>query len=97
MPLIALPTAETFHNLADPMSVALVDPRDISLTFGAGYSIASGKIEMTNQPPQVLKDATLPWIKGIEGLHLNGKRYGESGTLPQQLTTMDFSIRPGRM
>lgn len=97
VPLVALPTAVTFHNPTDPMSVALVDPRDISLNFGTGYSITSAKIELTNHPPQVSIDAILPWIRGIEGLHLNGKRYGESGTLPQQLTTMDFSIRSGSL
>ena len=62
-PLLALPTTVTFGNVADPKSVALVDPRNLSATFGPGYELKSATIQITDEPVTRGIEKVLPWME----------------------------------
>lgn len=85
VPLIALPTLVTFRDPTDPMSVELVDPRDISKTFGNSYALTKATLELTDDPPTVGIEKTLNWVIRINGGYLHGgftsrgSPYGLSG------------------
>jgi len=97
VPLVKLPLTVTFRDLADPMSVALVDPQDISAILGVGYAITSASIGITDQGPETSIASILPWIMAIEGGPLDGTRYGKSGTLPGRLNASYFSVKSGKL
>lgn len=97
IPLVKLPLTVTFHDLADPMSVVLVDPQDISAIFGVGYAITSASIGITDQGPETSIVSILPWIMAIEGGPLDGTRYGKSGTLSGRLNASYFSVKSGKL
>lgn len=85
VPLIALPTLVTFRDLTDPMSVELIDPRDISAAFGSSYALTKAILELTDDPPTVGIERTLNWVNRINGGYLHGgstsrgSPYGLSG------------------
>jgi hypothetical protein len=61
VPLVNLPTTVTFRDIADPKSIELVDPRDISKTFGPGYAMKSARIAITADQPMERIEKLLTW------------------------------------
>jgi hypothetical protein len=92
VPFISLPTVVTFPNIADPLSVTLVDPRDLAATFGEGFALQSAKIEITNDPITVQISAVLPWLASFEGKSggLDGADSGPDDAVVAQLGYAGF-------
>jgi hypothetical protein len=57
------PMLVTFANLADPESVKEVKPSDLAGTFGAGYSLKSITLEITDEKvTEGVVEKVLPWM-----------------------------------
>ena len=55
----------TFPDLADPMSIELVDADDLAATFGEGYALV-GVTEYTNRQPESGRlFEVLPWMREV--------------------------------
>jgi hypothetical protein len=67
VPFVNLPTTVTFRDINNPLSVELVDPRSLSSSFGAGYSLKSAKIAITEDAVTEKIDRVLPWLKSYGG------------------------------
>jgi hypothetical protein len=50
VPVEQYPLMVTFADLADPASVALVDPNDLAATFGPGVRLKAVTLEVTDAP-----------------------------------------------
>lgn len=76
-----LPTLVTFRDPADPMSVELVQPDRLELSFGTGVRIARSSIQITddNSTPRI--ESKLLWLSSLlpDELTLSGQRYAKPG------------------
>jgi hypothetical protein len=69
----AMPLLVTFDDLADPLSIRLVDPADLAATFGAGVELAGVTLELTDAPVTYTGvQELLPWLPTVEGKQLDG-------------------------
>ncbi|PTQ75288.1 hypothetical protein [Celeribacter persicus] len=50
VPRARWPRLVTFSDIADPTSVALVDPDDLAASFGAGSALEAVTVEVTREP-----------------------------------------------
>jgi hypothetical protein len=41
----------TFRNIDDPQSVEVVQPNNFSKTFGPGYELVKGTLQITDESP----------------------------------------------
>ncbi|MDX8498319.1 hypothetical protein RFM99_07790 [Mesorhizobium sp. VK4C] len=62
-----LPTMVVFADAADPKSVKLVDPADLSAALGVGYSFKRAFIEPTDAPLTDILESELPWLRALNG------------------------------
>jgi hypothetical protein len=58
-----LPDIVTFADVNDPGSIMLVDPNDLSATFGAGITWNSMTIQATDESLTKDIDQRLPWVR----------------------------------
>jgi hypothetical protein len=73
VPPETMPLLVTFTDIADPMTVARVDPDDLAASFGPGYSLKSVTLEITGEP--VTKgdvEKVLHWLEALNGGYLHG-------------------------
>lgn len=68
--LSGYPMLVTFGDLADPTSVALVDPDDLAASFGDGYALKRITVQMTNDPVSTGIEKRLGWLGQIKGMGL---------------------------
>ncbi len=62
------PMLVTFTNINVPKSVKQVMPNDLASHFGAGYSLKSITLEVTDEPVTVGKlEAVIPWVVEHKG------------------------------
>lgn len=59
------PMLVTFDNLADPTSAALVDPDNLSATFGAGVSLQRISLTTSEEPVTDSIEERLDWLSSI--------------------------------
>jgi hypothetical protein len=57
-----LPYMVRFTNLSDPKSIKLVAPGDLAAAFGAGYSLRSLTVQITDAPVTAEIGSRLPWL-----------------------------------
>ena len=63
-----VPRLLTFEDVADPLSVRLVDPDDLAATFGPGHRLKAMLVEMTHDEPRYGRAASiLPWLSDVRG------------------------------
>lgn len=69
-----LPTLVTFTDLLQPLTAKEVNPNDLSIAFGAGYSLTA-KIQITTDGVTHTINNTLPWLKtdNRQGIDKNGQ------------------------
>ena len=61
LPLDTLPMLVRFGDLADPKSVARVDPNDLAASFGPGVKLVRATIEITDDPVTTGIEKKLGW------------------------------------
>ena len=64
IPLDTLPMLVRFGDLADPKSVARVDPNDLAASFGPGVKLVRATIEITDDPVTTGIEKRLAWLVG---------------------------------
>jgi hypothetical protein len=91
----AMPLLVTFDDLADPLSIRLVDPADLSATFGSGVELAAVTLELTGAPvTDTGVQELLPWLAAVKGTYLDGqsvRRAPELAPLANQFNSSHFS------
>ena len=66
VPIDKLPWMITFDDPADPNSVRLIDPDNLSAVFGRNVSVSSASLEMTTKRPSKIEIFQhLPWLRNI--------------------------------
>jgi hypothetical protein len=99
VPLLELPTVVTFHDLNDPKSVGVVDPRYISRVLGEGHEITGAFLEFTDEPPTERIESILPWWNW-ENLRdatlLPGEKFAPLGS-PRGLIKQAFKAERGTL
>lgn len=75
IPISYLPTSVTFTDVNDPLSVRIVDPKKLHLTFGDGYSITRVSIQSTQERYSTSIKQKLPAIT-----NWSWKQMGPQGT-----------------
>ena len=58
----AYPMLVTFSDIAEPTSVAEVDPDDLAATFGEGYALRRITVELTDAPVTTGIEERLGWL-----------------------------------
>ena len=56
-----------FGDLADPKSVARVDPNDLAASFGPGVKLVRATIEITDDPVTTGIEKRLGWVASLNG------------------------------
>jgi hypothetical protein len=71
-----LPMMIRFKDIHDPMSAELIDPKDLSKTFGAGVSLGDVFVDITDDPVTTGIEKWLPWVGRLQGsiAHMMGVR-----------------------
>jgi hypothetical protein len=67
----AYPMLVTFGDLADPASVALVDPDDLAASLGPGVALRRITVQMTDDPVTTGIQQRLEWIGHIQEMDLS--------------------------
>ncbi len=83
--LSGYPILVTFDDLADPTSVALVDPDDLAATFGEGVSLKRITVQMTDDPVTAGIEKRLQWMDRYRHNHFDG-----TSTVSEDMTTDDL-------
>ena len=55
-----------FRDITDPATVELVDPDNLSASFGKGYTLKRVTYQVTNDPVTKGMDERLPWLDELE-------------------------------
>ena len=84
------PLLVRFRGIHDPTSVELVDPQDLTASFGPGVTLKRVTIEITDDPVTTGIERRLNWLPSIHG-NLLPKISPSSKTSPFGLQGMDFS------
>ena len=70
----AYPMLVTFGDLADPTSVAEVDPDDLAATFGEGVKLKRITVELTDDPVTTGIEERLGWLPKFSMADRNGNQ-----------------------
>lgn len=91
----AYPMLVTFGDLADPTTVALVNPDDLSATFGRGFVLKRITVELTDDPVTTGVEGRLSWLRSHIGTLVYRPRDLPIGEMPieHRLNGSDFIIR----
>ena len=71
-----IPMLVRFGDLADPKSVASVDPNDLAASFGPGVKLVRATIETTDDPVTTGIAKRLGWLEQYYDQRLDGSRFG---------------------
>jgi hypothetical protein len=71
----AYPMLVTFGDLADPTSVAQVDPDDLAATFGEGVRLKRITVQLTDEPVTIGIEKRLGWLPNYYDKMLSGDRF----------------------
>jgi hypothetical protein len=76
LPAYQYPMLVTFGDIADPASVALVDPANLAASFGPGVRLKSVVLEVKDEAvTEGVVAQYLQWLVDIWPNHLDGKRF----------------------
>lgn len=84
VPMEVYPQMVTFDDMSRPESVRLVDPLNMSKTFGPGVSLKAFTLELTDSDVTTGQvKALLPWLRDIWPNMLDGDRYAYRNAVNQ--------------
>ena len=90
----AYPMLVTFGDLADPASVALVDPDNLAASFGEGYALKRISVMLTDDPVTEGIGERLGWLSDYYDKMLDGNSINTikaENRLANDLSQADFS------
>jgi len=90
----AYPMLVTFGDIADPMTIASVDPDDLAATFGKGVKLKRITAELTDDPVTTGMAERLRWLPNYYDKMLDGRTINTieaENRLANDLSQADFS------
>lgn len=93
------PRLVTFGDIADPVTVAAVDPDNLAATFGEGVQLTEVTLEVVREGAEFSIPATLSWLETIWPNRLDGQRFGSLDSdfpFANSLSANSFSTEIGR-
>jgi hypothetical protein len=85
IPTDELPLLVTFDNITDPLTVRQVDPADLDTVFGAGVSLTTATLEVTDEPVTTGRvERVLKWINHLSD-YRRDKENPFSSDLPEEI------------
>jgi hypothetical protein len=91
----AYPMFVTFTDLADPTSVARVDPDDLTASFGGPTSLRRITVQLTEDPVTSGIEERLKWLVATQGTLLHRPREIPIGDLPIEYQIGKTSFKRG--
>lgn len=88
----AYPSFATFGDMSDPTSVTLVDPDNLSATFGEGVALKRVTVQITNDPVTTGIKERLSWLTDPDVLEGDGWR-----GLPLEVRKVLIGFRAGKV
>ena len=85
------PMLVTFTDITDPASVKLVDPTDLTASFGPGVELKRIAVEITDDPVTTGIEKRLGWLGDYYAKRLDGQRFGDGTSLANDLSAGAFS------
>lgn len=88
LPLTMTPMLVHFRDINDQKTVELVDPKDLSASFGAGVKLVSATIEITDESVTTGLDKRLGWFRTWQkhgGTIIRGEMFPNSPPPPEEL------------
>jgi hypothetical protein len=90
----------TFADVADPTTVARVDPDDLAASFGPGVTLRGMTLEITDDPvTKGVVEGVLGWLEAVWPSQLDGQRYETveaKNRFANSLSTGNFSTEVGQ-
>ena len=87
------PMLVTFKDMADPKSVARVDPDNLAASFGAGYKLKAITVTGTDEPVTTGIGKRLGWLSEHPEPRLDPEYRGSTNpNISQQLSHGDFRV-----
>ena len=87
VPLDTLPMLVRFGDIADPKSVARVDPNNLAASFGPGVKLARATIEITDDPVTIGIEKRIPFYNTHAG-YFGGPHRDTSDLHPERNITL---------
>lgn len=86
------PLLVTFDDVTDPKTVRLVDPTDLTASFGAGYALKEMTLEITDEAvTRGRVEAALEWVRDQRGrIKPTNKRYADELLPEENLYKINF-------
>lgn len=80
-----------FRDIRDPKTVDLVDPNDLTKSFGPGVKLKRVVLTVVDEPVTVGIENRLRWLPQYRGKMLDGSRFNDKATLVNGLGFGSFS------
>lgn len=92
LPASQYPLLVTFGDIKSPMTLVDVAPSDLAAIFGAGYSLTSITLSITDEPATEGRVAqVLPWLESHKGrVKATDKKYAHQLTAAETVDAVDF-------
>ena len=85
------PMLVTFRDIADPLSVELIDPANVTASFGAGYRLSRISLQVTDEGVTTGLREKIRWLGGYRKKTFAGNRYAVNNSLADSLGAGSFS------
>ena len=94
----AYPLLVTFKDIADPTSVARVDPDNLAASFGAGYRLKAITVQVTDAPVTTGIGGRLGWLNQHVGSLVRREQNQPIGEMPPEhrLNVTDFQRKTSK-
>ncbi len=87
------PLLVTFEDITDSQTIKVVDPANLTPTFGPGVSLKRVTLEITDEPvTREVIEQVLPWFYKVESIIPRAllPRYEKDATPEQKISLLDF-------
>ena len=85
-----MPMLVTFGDMADPTTIARVDPDDLAATFGEGVTLRRITVQQTDDPVTTGVEERLGWLGEYRNISFAGNRYSIDSSLQDTLRAGAF-------
>ncbi len=90
-----MPKMVMFGDIDDPTSLAVVEPEELTTTFGEGYALKSVTMQATDEPvTEGLVMELLPWLEARGREHASVKGRPQGGQMSEHPDAEVYQISP---
>jgi hypothetical protein len=84
------PKLVRFRDIRDPKSVELVDPNDLTKSFGAGSKLRRIVLTVTHEPVTTGIEKRFSWVKEVQNTQFDGSKLDYHSSDANRLNLSDF-------